>query len=143
MSRLTKLTLNDDERAALETGYKTGSNHGFRQRCQMILLKSQRKSSQEIANQLGCCMIVVNNWVKRYKQEGIDGLHIRKGRGRKQILCKDSDMEAIRRAVSENRQRLSLAQEALQKELGKEFCPMTLKRFLKSITADTNAFVEK
>ncbi len=143
MSRLTQLTLSDEERSALEQGYRMGSTHGFRQRCQMILLKSQRKTSQEIADQLGCCMIIVNNWVKRYKYEGIDGLHIRKGRGRKQILSTETDFEIVRRAVIENRQRLSLAQEAIQKELGKEFCQMTLKRFLKSITADTSGSAAK
>ena len=109
----------------------------------MILLKSQRKTSQEIADQLVCCMIIVNNWVKRYKTEGIDGLYIRKGRGRKQILSTETDFETVRRSVTENWQRLSLVQEAIQKELGKEFCQMTLKRFLKSITADTNVSAVK
>ncbi len=138
MSRLTRVDLSDSERAALEQGSKHGKTHGFRQRCQMILLKACRKPSREIAAQLGCCMVVVNHWVKRYQAEGPEGLHVRKGRGRKTILSSEQDLPVVRRVVQENRQRLRLAQETLQAELGKEFSTTTLKRFLKSITAGTS-----
>ncbi len=138
MSRLTRVDLSDSERAALEQGSKHGKTHGFRQRCQMILLKACRKPSREIAAQLGCCMVVVNHWVKRYQAEGLEGRHVRKGRGRKTILSSEQDLPVVRRVVQENRQRLRLAQEALQAELGKEFSTTTLKRFLKSITAGTS-----
>ena len=140
MSRLIRLDLTAEERTALEKGYKHGSSFGFRQRCLMILLKSQKKPSREIAEELGCCMVVVNHWVKRYQQNGVEGLQIKKGRGRKTILNSEQDLPAVRRAVQQNRQRLSLAQESLQAELGKEFSILTLKRFLKSIVADTNGF---
>jgi transposase len=132
MSRLTKIDLTAEQRAALEAAYKHGPTHGFRQRCQMILLKAQKKPARQVAQQLGCCMISVNHWVKRYQSEGIDGLHIRAGRGRKAILCSQQDLPAVRQAVAANRQRLSLAQAQLQKELGKDFSQMTLKRFLKA-----------
>jgi transposase len=138
MSRLTKVDLTTEQRAALEAGYKHGQTHGLRQRCHMILLKAQKMPSRDVAQQLGCCMISVNDWVKRYQNEGIDGLHIRAGRGRKAILCSQKDLPAVRQAVAANRQRLSLAQTHLQDQLGKEFSTMTLKRFLKNIVADTN-----
>ena len=138
MSRLIHLDLSAEERAALEKGYKHGSSYGFRQRCQMILLKSQKKPSREIAEELGCCMVVVNHWVKRYQEGGIAGLQIKKGRGRKTILDSEQDLPAVRRAVQQIRQRLSLAQVAVQAELGKEFSTLTLMRFLKSIVVDTN-----
>jgi transposase len=140
MSRLTKLDLTDAQRTALEAGYKFGKVHGFRQRCQMILLKAQHKTSQQIGEQLGCHLITVNHWVKRYQSEGLDGLHIRAGRGRPSILREETDLPAVRLAVQANRQRLSQAQEALQVELDKQFSPSTLKRFLKKTVADTNEF---
>lgn len=140
MSRLTKIDLTDQQCAALKKGYKFGKSHGFRQRCQMILLKAQRKTSKEIGGQLGCCLVTVNHWVKRYQAEGIQGLHIREGRGRRAILHKETDLLAVRLAVQANRQRLSLAQEALQHELGKQFSPSTLKRFLKKTVADTSEY---
>ena len=38
------------QRTALEEGYRTGSSHAFRLRCQMILLKSERHTAAEIAD---------------------------------------------------------------------------------------------
>jgi len=140
MSRLTKMELTPEERIALETGYRQGKTHAFRQHCRMILLKAQKKTSAQIAEQLDCCQVSVNGWVKRYKSEGIAGLEIRQGRGRKPILSSQEDMAAVRLAVQENRQRLRLAQAALQEELGKAFSTTTLKRFLKNIVAATNGF---
>jgi transposase len=140
MSRLTKIALTDEQRAALKKGYKFGGVHGFRQRCQMILLKEKQLTSKQIGEQLGCCLVTVNHWLKRYQAEGIEGLHIREGRGRRAILHKETDLPAVRRAVQANRQRLRLAQEALQTELGKQFSPSTLKRFLKKTVADSSEY---
>ena len=147
MSRLTKIVLSDEQKSALEKGFKFGKVHGFRQRCQMILLKAQKKTSKEIGEQLGYCLVSVNHWVKRFQSEGVDGLHIKDGRGRKAILQNDTDLCAVRLAVQANAeqslrgivlwQRLSLAQDKLQEELGKQFSRTTLKRFLKKIVADT------
>lgn len=143
MSRLTKIDLTDEQRSALEKGYKFGKVHGFRQRCQMILLKAQKKTSKEIGEQLGCCLVTVNQWVKRYQFEGISGLHIKEGRGRRSILHSKQDLPAVRRAVQANRQRLSLAQDALQAELGKQFSRTTLKRFLKKTVAASSDFADE
>ena len=70
MSHLTKIALTDEQRAMLEKAYKFGKVHGFRQRCLMILLKAQQKTSREIAEQLGCCMVSVNAWGRRYQRRG-------------------------------------------------------------------------
>lgn len=143
MSRLIKIVLTDDQRNALEKGFKFGKVHGFRQRCQMILLKAQKKTSKDIGEQLGYCLVTVNHWVKRYQAEGIEGLHIKEGRGRHSILQAETDLPAVRLAVQANRQRLGLAQEALQEELGKQFCRNTLKRFLKKTVADTDEYSDE
>ena len=143
MSRLTKLELTDAQCTELEKGYKQGKTPGFRQRCQMILLKAQRKTSQEIGQHLGCHLITVNHWVKRYQQEGISGLHIREGRGRPALLNNETDLPAVRLAVQANRQRLGQAQAALYEELGKQFSRSTLKRFLKKTVADTSESVDE
>lgn len=103
----------------------------------MILLKSEKRTSVEIESILGCCEMVVNNWLKRYETEGIQGLQTRKGRGRKTIL-QAIDLEQIKAAVKENRQRISLAKAELEESLGKEFSISSLKRFLKKTTAAIN-----
>lgn len=137
MGKIKVIELSKEQRIELETGYKNGKRHSFRQRCQMILLKSEKRTSLEIESILGSCEMVVNNWTKRYETEGIKGLQTRAGRGRKTIL-KEVDLEQVKKAVKANRQRISLAKAELEKSLGKEFSMNSLKRFLKKTTAAIN-----
>lgn len=139
MSRLIILTLSNDERDALENGFRHGTSHAFRTRCRMVLLKADRLPSSQIAPQVGCCLMSVNGWVKRYQTEGIAGLRTKPGRGRKAILDDQADLERVRAAVQDHRQKISLARAELETGLGKEFSTKTLKRFLKKIAAATGA----
>lgn len=138
MAKIKSVVLNDSERAALEKGARDGTTFGYRQRCQIILLKAQNRTSKDVAEQVGCCQVVVNSWLKRYRTEEIDGLTLRKGRGRRAILHEATDLEAVRRVVQKNRQRVSLAKAELTQELNKEFSTLTLKRSLKKTVAATN-----
>jgi transposase len=106
----------------------------------MVLLKSEGRKSEEIASFLGFCQQAVNNWLKRYKAEGINGLLVRMGRGRPAILSKTEDFEAIKKAVQKHRQRISIAKVELEDTLGKEFSGRTLSRYLKILSADTKEF---
>ena len=139
MGRFLKITLDDKQRAALEQGYRNGKTHAFRQHCQIVLLKAQGCKSQEIASLLGRNQKSANDWLHRYQSEGIKGLHIKPGRGRKTILSQTADAQRVRQAVKQHRQRISLAKAELEGSLGKEFSQRTLVRFLKNLTADTNA----
>lgn len=96
----------------------------------MVLLKADNRPSKDVAEEVGCCEVVVNNWMKRYQEHGIAGLVFRKGRDRRSILEKGSDLEAVRRAVQKNRQKVSLARAELETELGKEFSTLTLANFV-------------
>ena len=138
MSRLIILSLTEDERMALEKGFRHGTSHAFRTRCQMILLKAERLPSAQVAERVGCCMMAVNGWVKRYRAEGIGGLKTKDGRGRRAILDDQADLEQVRAAVQSHRQKISLAKSELEAGLGKKFSAKTLKRFLKNIAAATN-----
>lgn len=138
MSRLIIVTLTDEERIALERGSRHGTSHAFRTRCQMILRKADRLPSAQVAEQIGCCMIAVNGWVRRYQAEGIEGLKTKQGRGRKAILDDQVDLAQVRTAVQNHRQKISLAKAELEASLGKEFSTTTLKRFLKNIAAATS-----
>ena len=104
----------------------------------MILLKSERRTAVEIADLLGCCEVVVNNWLKRYEAEGIDGLRTRPGRGRKPVLDAVQDLESVKAAVAANRQRISVARAELEAELGKGFSTKTLQRYLKNMVLAIN-----
>ena len=142
MGRIIKIELTDIQRKELENGYRNGKSHAFRIRCQMVLLKSEGRKSTEIASFLGFCQQAVNNWLKRYKTEGIKGLKVRPGRGRPSILSKEEDFEMVKESVQKHRRRISIARAELEESLGKEFSTRTLERYLKNLTADTNEYVE-
>lgn len=136
MGRFIKITLDDKARSALEAGYRRDQSHTFRQRCQVVLLKAQGRKSKEIAAMFGCGEKSVNDWLHRFRAEGINGLRTRAGRGRPSILSAEANAGAVRQAVQEHRRRISQAKAALEEDLGKEFSQRTLVRFLKNLTAD-------
>jgi transposase len=142
MGKTKVIKLDEKQKAELEKGYRDGESHAFRQRCHLILLKSKGQTSLEVAAVLGCCEMAVNNWVKRFEMEGLEGLKTRPGRGGKPILKAETDLETVRQAVSRNRQRLSLIRAELETELGKRFSDKTLNRFVKKTIAATNELGE-
>jgi transposase len=138
MGKIKVIKLDEKQKAELEKGYREAESHALRQRCHLILLKSKGQTSKEVALVLGCCEMAVNNWVKRYLEESIEGLKTRPGRGGKPILKADTDLAKVREAVSRNRQRLSLVRAELEEALGKKFSDKTLNRFVKKTIAATN-----
>ncbi len=139
MGKTKVIELTKAQRQALEKGYRNGTSHAFRQRCQMVLLKSGKRSSVAITQILGGCEMSINNWLRRYEAEGIAGLKTRAGRGRRSILQPESDLAQVTAAVKKSRQRLSLAKAELEQSLDKSFSTATLKRFLKKTIAASNA----
>ena len=105
----------------------------------MMLLKSEERRSKEVATILGCHKVSVNNWLKRFEAEGVEGLKTKPGRGRKPILEAEGDLEAVKKAVQANRQRLSVAKAELETELGKNFSIRTLERYIKNLVQAINA----
>ena len=138
MGKLKTVELTKAQRTALEKGYRAGESHSFRVRCQIILLKCERRTSAEIAEILGCCEMVVNNWLKRFEVEGLEGLRTKPGRGRRPILDTEQDLPRVKAAVQANRQRISLAKAELETELGKAFSQKTLERYIKNMVAAIN-----
>lgn len=130
MGRIKVIELSEHQRQELEREHREGKTHSYRQRCKGVLLKSEKRSSAEVAKQLGCNEITVNIWLKRYKEGGIKRLKVLSGRGRKPIL-EEADLEKVKEVVAEHRQKLSVAREELEQALGKTFSQDTLKRFVK------------
>jgi transposase len=137
MPKVTVIELDTAARRALQQGYKQGYSPAFRKRCQMILLKSQGRTSSEIGQIVGSCEMAVHNWVHRYQDQGIEGLQTKPGRGRQAIL-QECDLEAVQAAVKEHRQRLSVAKAELEQTLGKSFCRKTLADFVKKTVVSIN-----
>ena len=129
------LKLNEAEKTTLQEGSKNGKAQAFRERCHCLLLSSEGYQVKELAQIFRVSEISIYGWFKRWQTIGIVGLRDKSGRGRKPILQAE-DLPQIKRYIQENAQRLKIAREKLKEELGREFSAKTLKRFLKSLTAD-------
>lgn len=131
-----KIDLTEAAKAELKIGFKQSKSKLFSQRCHLILLKHQGRTSKGIAEIYGITDQSVNNWCKRYLKKGIAGLKTKPGQGRKLILTKEQDGAKVKAAIQKERQRIKMAKEELEQNLGKKFSTSTLKRFLKRLSAD-------
>ena len=141
MGKIKIVELSAEQRAELEKGYRKGKSHTFRERCQMILLKAENRPSREVAEILGCCKIVVNNWLKRFEAEGVKGLETRAGRGRPPILSHQNPehLKKVASEIKEHPNSVKTVIAKLEEGLGLEMSPDTLKRFLKKMVTDSVA----
>lgn len=141
MGKKKTVQLSGDLRAELEKGYRKGKSHAFRERCQMILLKSEDRTSVEVAEILGCCEMSVNNWQKRYLAEGIKGLETRPGRGRPPILSQQNPehLQKVQKEIKRHPNSVKTVVAALEADLDLSMHPETLKRFLKKMVTDSLA----
>ncbi len=127
------IKLSAEQRASLVAGHKTGHKATFRQRCQMILLSDQGLQIDRIADILCCDRQSVVRWFNRYQSAGLDGLHTVEGPGRPAIVRIDNrkEIDQIERIVENHPQKLDLAREQIETELGKKMSRDTLRRLLK------------
>jgi transposase len=133
MGKTKVIELNDEQRSELEKGYRTGKSHTFRLRCQMVLLKSEKRTSVEVAEVLGCCEMAVNNWLARYLSEGVKGLATRAGRGQPPILSSQNPVHLakIKAEIKRHPNSVKTVVARLEEELDLAMHPETLRRFLK------------
>lgn len=125
MGKIKIVELSIEQRAELEKGYRKGKGHTFRARCQMILLKAEKRTSAEVAEILGCCEVVVNNWLKRFAGEGIKGLETRPGRGRPPLLSQQNPehLKKVAAEIKEHPNSVKTVLAKLEEGLGVEVSP--------------------
>lgn len=141
MGRVLKIELTTEQKDELEHLYKQSGNHVLRQRCQIILLKSNNRKTSDICDIVGIkSQNQVNKWIKLYKKSysvlGIEILRNKEGQGRKPVFDTKNEAEFIKNVVKSERQKLTNAKAILEKELNKSFNIKTLKNFLKSLAGD-------
>lgn len=136
MSRVNTPLLSEFAKSALEQGARTGKTPCFRTRCEVILLKAIGLTSEEVAKFTAMTYVSVNAWTKRYREEGIEGLRTKAGRGRKAVLNVVVDKESILQAIKANRQRIETAKAEWEQEANKSVSLSTFKTFLKVLTDD-------
>lgn len=141
MGKIKVIELTDKQRTELERGHKNGKSHAFRARCQMILLKAENRTSIEVAKVFDICEMVVNNWMKRYLEEGLEGLQTRKGRGRPPILSQQNPLhlQKVKAEIKKHPNSIKTVTAKLEEDLNLAMHPETLKRFLKKMVIDSVA----
>ncbi|GEN78230.1 helix-turn-helix domain-containing protein [Chryseobacterium hagamense] len=138
MGRGNTPELSNESIEELELLQVTSTNASLRKRCQLILLKSDGRSSKDVGSILRISHVSVNSWVKRYKEEGILGLSIKPGRGKKSSFNFEQDKELVLESIKKHRQKVCSAQAEWELASGKKVSEKTFKRFLKSLVEDIN-----
>jgi transposase len=137
MSRVNTPILRESQRQELEHLHKTSPKHVVRKNCHAILLKAEGRTSKDVGQIVGMTDVSVNSWLRRYIAEGIKGLSIKAGRGRKPIITPD-DAALVREHINAHRQRSETARAEWQAASGKTASQATFRRFLKVLADDTN-----
>ena len=100
--RITEVKLTKKQRVELEYIEHFDSRPFMQKRSRIILDKADGLPSKKIAERLSCSEHKVNRWVRRYLEQGIDGLRNKPGQGAKPIMD-SSDEEAVRDAIEKGK----------------------------------------
>lgn len=148
MGRVNTPTLDESAKADLEKQFRNDQRHAVRTRCQLVLLKAEGRKSKEVADIVKMCEMSVNNWLNRYKTNGLSGLLTKPGRGRKAKISSQADRDKAVELIKENRQRLQTAKAEWEAQQGRPIGREAFRRFLKVLVGppkrdDTNGFANE
>ena len=95
------IKLSEAEEAVLSEGYKFGGKSHFRIRCHSLLLSHQGYRIEQIASIQNKRLETVRDWMNDWELQGIKGLEIQKGRGRKPALslCALETVELVKKKL--------------------------------------------
>jgi transposase len=98
------ITLSSSEKELLEYSQKNGDKHYFRTICYSLLQSSEGKKVSEIALLVKMREETIRRWYDKWEREGISGLKISAGRGRKSRLSisDESTVETIKKSSVES-----------------------------------------
>jgi transposase len=143
MGRINTPLLDERAKIELDKRFRTDKSHAVRMRCQLVLLKAEGRHSKEVAGIVKMCEMSVNNWLTRYKTEGIQGLLTKPGRGRKALIFSEQEQKSALDLIKANRQKLQTAKAQWEAQQGKTIGRDAFRRFLKVVVDDTNGFASE
>jgi transposase len=85
-TRFRYIILREEDTIAIEKGYKMGKTSHFRERCYALLLSHRGCTISEISSLLRKKDKTIRKWFNSFEDQGILGLEIKAGRGRKPSL---------------------------------------------------------
>jgi len=88
------------------------------ERAEIVLLRSEGLSQQEVASRLGCSSVKVSKWTSRFRRSGMRGLGDKPGRGRKASLDPKQVEEVVTRVNRPPRGRQRWSVRSMAQEVG-------------------------
>lgn len=134
--------LTEEQKSSLKKGYTHGKSPLYRRKCHSILLSHSGKTASEIATFFGVTTHSVREWLKQWEQHGLEGLKLKPGRGRKPKLNLEEDqhVQTVKTLIKNEPKNLARVTAQIEDQLGVDVSKKTLKRFLKNLNTDGNAF---
>ena len=120
MSRpIIKIKLSEEERLELERRVRSvTTSKRDSLRAQIILLRAEGKSQQEVSKEIGVSHACVSKWTRRFIEGGIEGLKDLPGRGRKPSIPPEKVEEVITRVTQPPPGRTRWSVRSMAREVG-------------------------
>jgi transposase len=120
MSRpIIKIKLSEEERSELERRVRSVTiSKRDSLRAQIILLRAEGKSQQEVSKEIGVSHACVSKWTRRFIEGGIEGLKDLPGRGRKPSIPPEKVEEVITRVTQPPPGRTRWSVRSMAREVG-------------------------
>jgi transposase len=137
-------SLSEEEKQSLKKGHTYGKSPLFRRKCHCVLLNHSGKTMTELASFFGVSLQSVRIWIRQWEQYGLEGLKLKPGRGRPPKLDATSDRQinVVKTLIKNEPKNLRKVTTQIKEQLGVEVSKKTLKRFLKNLNTDGNAFAD-
>jgi len=126
--------LSEKDKGQLHEGFRNGSTHRYRIRCQSILLSNQGYNNNQLASMFQVDRDTISRWFSQWEEKGLTGLSDkpRSGRPAKLRLDNPEHIQEVKKQVNKECQSLDKVRSELVDSLQVEVSGKTLKRFLKS-----------
>jgi len=136
--------LTEDQKSSLQEGYSHGKSPLFRRKCHCILQSNTGKTSDQLVDFFQVNKRSVLTWFILWEKEGIEGLKLKAGRGRKLKLRPDNSehVKVVKTLIKNENQNLTQVRAQVADQLEIELSKKTLKRFLKNLNIDGNVSVD-
>lgn len=132
--------LTEEQKSSLQKGYSHGKSPLYRRKCHCILLSNRGKKASELSEFFQVSHQSIMVWLNAWEKEGIEGLKLKPGRGRKpKLKQKDAKhVEVIKTLIENEPKNLSRVTAQIETELNIQVSKKTLKRFLKNLNTNGN-----
>ena len=146
MGRKSKFieNLTEEQKSSLKKGYSFGKSPLFRRKCHCILLSNSGKTAKELSEFFQVSALSIRKWLQLWEKQGIEGLKLKPGRGRKPKLDTNQSkhVNTVKTLIKNEPKNLNRVTAQVEDHLGIEASKKTLKRFLKNLNTDGNASAE-